>query len=315
MSNLIDVELSFYTHCKEVIFDNGKTSAEYYYKPKSNILFITFDSVNIRKENEPFGLNFLRRLDVDILAFRKKAKHGYTPDFSYEIFYEVVKDIVIKYDRVIAYGFSLGGYAALYYGSRINCEIFAIAPRVPSHPIYGTKIRDKLIFNHDLNLKFNDKIEPFIAYDPHNKIDNRYFKNQILPNFPNLKLIKSNYAGHKVAQHYVQMNVLKQMVFQIYKGQTISYNKKLRFKSLQYLSILSETCMKKGKYGWAYDIADKALKIDYNDERANRVKMNIELNKVNQHLDNAVKYAKLLNKDKKDFFRKLSELQENMKKI
>lgn len=304
-------DVNRFIHCKEVIFDNGNTSVEYYYKPNSEILFITFDSVNIKKEDEPFGLRFLRTLDVDILAFRKRKKHGYATDFSYEMFDEVVRDIHPKYKRKIAYGFSLGAYAILYYASRIDCEIFAIAPRIPAHPIYGTKVKNKVSFNHDLHLKFNDKIKPVIAYDPYNKIDDKYFKNEIITNFPNLNLIKSNYAGHKVAQYYVQMNVLKQMVLSIYNGEDVKYDKKLRVNSVQYLSILSEVCLNKKKYKWASDIADKALKIDNNNKRANLVKYTIELEKTKCNLKKALSHARIIGKDEGELFIELNDLIHN----
>ena len=299
-----------FIHCKEILFNNNETSAEYYYKPNSEILFITFDSVNILIEHEPFGLKFLRTLDVDILSFRKRKKQGYS-DFSYEAFYDIVKDILPKYKRKIAYGFSLGAYAALYYTSRIDCEIFAIAPRIPAHPIYGTKEKNKLVFNHDLGLRFNDKIEPIIAYDPQNWLDNNYFKNEIEPNFPKLKLIKSDYAGHKVAQHYVQMHVLKKMVYDLYLGNTVGYDKKLRFNSVQYLSILSEICFKRKKYKWAYDISVKALGLCKNDKRANLVKYKLEVEELKKHLESALQCAKHL-KNQSDLLMELKEFEKSL---
>ena len=254
----------------EEIFSNGETNVEYYTKGISDTLFITFDSVNIMKNNEAFGVKFLKTLNVDILSFRKKRKHGYQ-DLSFEDFHQIIKGIAYKYKRKIAYGFSLGAYAALYYASRIDCEILAIASRVPAHPVYGTKLEDKLSFNHAMDLRFNDKVAPVIIYDTKNRIDHRYFTEQIQPNFPNLKLIKCDYAGHRVSQHLVQMGVLKNLVLSVFEQREFEYNKKLRFDSAQYLSILAEACYKRKKYRWAYKIAKKALKINPKNKRASLI--------------------------------------------
>ena len=313
MSEIENEEIVSFIRCKEELFDNGKTSVEYYYKPNSNILFITFDSVNILREHEPFGFKFLSTLDVDILAFRKIEEQGYS-DFSYEAFYDIVKDILPKYKRKVAYGFSLGAYATLYYTSRIDCEIFAIAPRIPAHPIYGTKEKNKLVFNHDLGLRFNDNIEPIIAYDPQNELDNQYFKNEVEPNFPNLNSIKSEYAGHKLTQYYVQMGVLKKMVYDVYKGDIPTYDKKLRFNSAQYLSSLAEACLKRKKNKWAYDISEKALQLKKKDKRANLVKYKLELEEAKKHLNSVIihaKYAKLEVNVLKD----LKEINKNLQDI
>lgn len=61
---------------KLILFDNGKSRIEYYKKLKKekvNKLIITFDSINIVWDRQPFAFKFLSRQNVDIIAIRKKV--------------------------------------------------------------------------------------------------------------------------------------------------------------------------------------------------------------------------------------------------
>lgn len=112
------------------LFDNGESRIEFYKKKHvTSTVVITFDSINIQWSKEPFGFRFLMKENVDIIAVRRRRKDSYQQDLSLGDFYEAVNTLANYYRRKVAYGFSLGAYSALYFGSSLNCNILSLSPR------------------------------------------------------------------------------------------------------------------------------------------------------------------------------------------
>src|SRR5699024_9169159 len=116
---------------KFTLFDNGESRIEYYKKlQKTDQVMITFDSINMVWSNPSFAFKLLCKQNVDIIAERKRKKKTYQQDLSQEDFVNTVSVLVEGYKDKIAYGFSLGAYAALYFASLLDCRILAISPRL-----------------------------------------------------------------------------------------------------------------------------------------------------------------------------------------
>src|SRR5699024_11124607 len=150
------------TREKLTIFDNGETRIDFYKSPKeTKKVIVTFDSIYMKWDNPPFGFKLLSEQNIDIIAVQKKHKKIYHQDLSLEDFVEVVGDLVKKYQYKYSYGFSLGGYSALYYTGVFDFRILALAPRIPIHPVYGQKKEiGTAPFLHQLSLKSNENLEP-----------------------------------------------------------------------------------------------------------------------------------------------------------
>src|SRR5699024_6483799 len=111
---------------KIIIYDNGESRIEFYKKthPTDQVM-LTFDSIYMAWNKPSFGFKLLIRQNLDIIALRKRQKQTYHQDLSKYDYQEPVKPLIGAYRDVIAYGYSLGGYSALYYTPELKCRVLA----------------------------------------------------------------------------------------------------------------------------------------------------------------------------------------------
>lgn len=264
-------------HTKTILFDNGETRIEFYKKLKqTNSLFVTFDSQG--KENQgnkpPFAYDFLKNLDVDIVAVRFWKERSFLQDLSVEDFTSVVGSMIGCYVRKVAYGTSIGGYGALYFGSAIGCDILAMAPRNSNHPVYGgTRTPKRFRFNHNLEMPPSDSPNVTILFDPNEKMDKKYVDLGLKPRMPNARFVEFPYAGHYIANFLLSTGILKQVVLDAFNREVKpKYPRKNRQKAPHYLANLGVACLKRGKPKWASDLFQRvASKFPNNDRAAKRI--------------------------------------------
>ncbi|MBI0577733.1 hypothetical protein IEC97_10200 [Neobacillus cucumis] len=259
---------------KVILYDNGESRIEFYKKlHPSNTVLLTFDSINMVWHEDPFGFKFLLNQGVDIIALRRRSKENNHQDLSREEYLQTVHSLVNTYKKKKAYGFSLGGYTSLYYGAGLNCEILSLSPRLPVHPFYGDTPISVTEFKHSLSHPKNPEITPHIIYDPKNRIDRRYVEEDLMVSYPNANLYKCPYAGHRTAPYFHQMGVLKELVKNfLNENELLTFDRKLRWKSHQYLRVLGSECLNRNKSNWALKLAEAALELEPNDERSAKLK-------------------------------------------
>lgn len=128
------------TYSTRILYDDGQNRITYHRQHQAvQTIVLTFDHLNVTWDTDSFGLKFLQKQGVDIIAVEKKEKKKHYQTLSREDYLKSVIDIVQLYSHRIAYGSSLGAYAALYYTPSLHCRILAFAPRIPLHPVYGLK--------------------------------------------------------------------------------------------------------------------------------------------------------------------------------
>lgn len=258
------IELDEKKYRKMILFDNGHTRIEYYKQLKDvNKVMITFDSLNMVWDGPSFAFRLLIKQDIDIIAVRKKAHRGYQQDLKREDFLETVRPLLLHYDDVMCYGFSLGAYQALYHASHLNCRILAISPRLSIHPKYGKpKVAAKHHLKHEMSFTKNEQIEPVIFYDPKNALDRNFMENGVLPYFPNAKTIKMPYAGHMIAPYLRDAGQLKPIVQTFIDGGVPTFSLNGIERPVRHYYHLSRECFKKKHYQWASSIVEKYLSFD-----------------------------------------------------
>lgn len=271
------VEFKEVGYRKLILFDNGETRIEFYKKVTPvNQIVVTFDSINMQWQEQPFSYQYLKRKNVDIMAVRKRKAKTYQQDLSQEDFVKTTEVILKKYSDKVAYGYSLGAYNALYYASLINCRIYSISPRLSIHSIYGRKpMMSKYQFKDNISLPYNNEISPIVVYDPKNKVDKRYIQNEVLKQFPKTNVIEVQYGGHAMAHHLLRTGHLKYFVDSVLEGKTPKYDKNLRIKSNIYFRRLSDECFEHKKYNWALNLINRSLEIEPNEILAIEIKVNI----------------------------------------
>src|SRR5699024_7423351 len=250
-----------------------------------------FDSINHEWKNPNFEFKLLSQQDVDIIAVRKRRKKTYQQDLSQEDFVDTVGVLVEGYRERIAYGFSLGAYAALYFSSLLNCRILAISPRLSIHPKYGRKnIINKFDYKHDLSHNYNSKIAPIIVFDPKNTLDNNYVNQELIQSYPKAVLIKVPYGGHGMAPHLLKMGLLKEFVLAVIDDEIPKYDRSKKSKSSIYFRLLGQACLNHNKIKWAMNLANRSLEMLPTDKLAIKLKVNI-LKRMKEH-DIAIEYVK-----------------------
>src|SRR5699024_3593821 len=200
----------------------------------------------------------LSEQDIDVVSVSKRTKYSYMQDLSREDFYEALKEVVGIYKDVMCYGFSIGAYSALYYGSVFNSRILSIAPRNSAHPEFGFNQRGNAVFRHELMPENKHNLKPIIIYDPKNNTDNQYINQGLKVPFPEMIEIKYPYGGHRIATYLLNVGILKQILIRFINEYSFDGIEKLsNDHSYQYLRNLSFECYRRNKIRWSFDLIEK----------------------------------------------------------
>ena len=91
-----------------VLLEDDDTLIEHFLRGgEGGTLVVTFDPILYLWTRPPFGHEFLRKQQLDVVAVRKKREHFYQP-LSREAFMAAVAPVTARYARVVSYGSSLG---------------------------------------------------------------------------------------------------------------------------------------------------------------------------------------------------------------
>jgi len=272
-----EIEQDEWGYRKLIIFDNGDSRIEFCKKLfKNEMVFLTFDSINMVWDNPSFGFKLLKKENTDIIAVRKRKKQEYQQDLTQETFLTIVKPMVENYKEKLAYGFSLGAYLSLYFASLLDFKILSLSPRLSIHPIYGRKhIIEKYEMKHNLELPENKNISPIIVYDPKNVLDNNYINNEVRKRYPNANIVEIPYGGHGTATYLRDTGQLKSFVHDFINNQIPVFDRNLRMADIEYYANLANECVKHKKYQWALNVIEEGLKLNAKSLKARQLKIRI----------------------------------------
>ena len=174
----------------------------------------------------------------------------------------------------MAYGTSIGGYGALYFGSALGCDVLSMAPRNSNHPTYGgPKTPKKYPFNHSLEMQRNDSPNITIVFDPKERMDKKYVDLGLKPRMPNARILEFPYAGHYIPNFLLATGVLKQLVLDAFnRNVNPTYPRNNRQDAPYYLTNLGIACLNSGKTKWATDLFEQvARRFPRNKRAAKRI--------------------------------------------
>lgn len=173
----------------------------------SNILIITFGGMHSDKTDSGFGTGFCMKKGYDNLYVGQKRGSQYQA-LSVDVFYNYVVKLVSRYRKVYAYGSSLGGYCALYYGGSVNARIISAAPKNSSDPFFG-KEKFSGLFNHKSLLEVKvSKHEPLLIYDPYRVEETSYISQVVKLAYKNVREVVVPFSGHKILNTMADCGVL-----------------------------------------------------------------------------------------------------------
>ncbi|MCC5972152.1 MAG: hypothetical protein JJU15_19620 [Pararhodobacter sp.] len=170
---------------------------------EATVLLVTFDYIGADKKPRGFGTSQAMANGADNLHVSQRQGTSYQY-LSRAALASATRDIFPNYARVLFFGHSLGGYAALYFSWVQNAEVFAICPRCPAHPMFSrllTKYSQK--FLHEPIQKSPDSFWT-VLWDPEDH-DNRFIENFVgLKNID--RDIRVQELGHDNAPKILTLN-------------------------------------------------------------------------------------------------------------
>jgi hypothetical protein len=246
-------------------------------------LVVTFDPIAYSWDRPPYGHEFLHKQELDVLAVRKKRENFYQP-LSREAFEAAVTAVAVRYERVIAYGSSLGAYAALYFGRDQPWTVIASSPRNSSHPQYGNAYwQTRAEFRHErLSAETKSRCRAIILYDPRDLIDRRYLEGEVLPQFEQADVLRVPFTGHPSNHALSEMGFIAPFVRAVLAGEpkgawpTLD-RRAQRTKSSVYFHVLALHALEHGHVTWADALVARSLELRSSSMFALRVQGQVRL--------------------------------------
>ena len=178
----------------------------------TKILLISFGSVGSRLAGRGFGTALAAKYGYDNIYVAQRPGSQYQ-ELAAEQFSEAVTPYLGDYDRVVAYGASLGGYAAVYYGGSIEAHIVAVSPHNSAHPLIDRDSFRTLPFTHrEIVENAASAHPPVIISDPTRHDDQEFINRLILPAYPQLRRLEFPYASHSVLEAFKEQGQVTELM-------------------------------------------------------------------------------------------------------
>jgi hypothetical protein len=256
------------TITRDVLLDDDEIRIDHFRRSgKPRTLVVTFDPIAYSWDRPAYGQEFLHKLELDVIAVRKKRENFYQP-LGRDAFAAAVAEVAARYERVIGYGSSLGGYAALYFGRDHPWTVIASSPRNSSHPEYGNAFwQQRAVFQHE---RFSPDAEPhcraIILYDPYDLVDRNYIDGEVLPQFTQADVLRVPFTGHPSNHALSEMGFIAHFVRAVIAGQPRSAwpaldRRAQRAKSSVYFHVLALHALQHRHVVWADSLVGRSLEL------------------------------------------------------
>lgn len=194
-----------------------------YYKNKkpSSTVVITFGLIHSDFTSTPFGFPFITRQGFDHIHVAQERFTFYQL-LDLDVFLEAVSG-VCQGKNVMAYGSSLAGYAAFYFGGPLGARILAASPR-NSADVCLTAVSKhwrQVKWRHG-KISDNKKSphKPVVFWDPMaDKRDFIYLEERIRPAYPEIELIAVPMGGHSTFKYLQNKKILKEVFLSVARGE------------------------------------------------------------------------------------------------
>jgi tetratricopeptide (TPR) repeat protein len=231
-------------------------------------LVVTFDSYadDLRPDRLGFGERFFARHAVDAVHIIPRANDWYQyPEMPAAA--ELVSGIAAGYRRVVAYGSSMGGYAAIRFGRAVGASVafalspqFSIDPAVVPFEARWARDSERLDFALERcwDQAFVEKCS--IVFDPHTP-DRRHV--ELFAGHSEITAIEILGSGHPCTGFLVELGLLQQAVLAVLDAALDVDRLKrearaLRKQSAQFYLALS---MRARPLSWQAALAHRAVQI------------------------------------------------------
>ncbi|MGB8622595.1 MAG: hypothetical protein WCD16_07240 [Paracoccaceae bacterium] len=201
--------------------DNGSHS--FLYIPRGGTLVVTFDNLDIvmnkRDDRRPWGFDFIARQGWSMLGVMANGWTWYRDPWVSDQFDALAeKGFFDRFERVVFYGASMGGYAAAAFsGASPGADVVAISPQsTVDKTVVPWETRYKVVWDADFSGKYGDAARVsgaarrvIILYDPHEPLDGGHADRF---NLPNVMKLRAPLLGHRLGSSLRQMGILSPII-------------------------------------------------------------------------------------------------------
>lgn len=231
-------------------------------------LVVTFDSYahDLRPDRPGFGEHFLAAHRVDAVHVIPRANDWYQhPDMPAVA--QLVSEIATDYPRVLAYGSSMGGYAAIRFGRAVGASVaFALSPQFSIDPaVVSFEVRwarDSELLDFALERRWDQAFveKSYIVFDPHTP-DRRHV--ELFVGRSEITAIEILGSGHPCTGFLAEVGLLQQAVLAVLDealdvDRLKREGRALRKQSAQFYLALS---MRARPLSWQAALAHRAVQI------------------------------------------------------
>ncbi len=185
----------------------------------SRVCFVTFDpmSDDLSLDRPAFAEAYLAGLGIDSIHILS-ANNLWYQDADLPAVLDQVRDLVTGYDNVVAYGSSMGGYAALRFGARAGAKTaIAISPqysvidaRVP-HETRWRELRESVQWLHEHPGDTLPAFDDAVIFCDDRESDGRHAM-LIAAEIPTARIVSLPYAGHPAGTFLAETGVLSSAI-------------------------------------------------------------------------------------------------------
>lgn len=187
---------------KQIIFEDDEIRVVYMPGTSEALVFSFGDLITRAKGMSINAEKSLQKFDYHVIGIMPKQKSWF-PERSMWNMLNAIQDWITPFNKRIAYGGSMGGYAAIKYASLLGFErVIAMVPQYSIDPIDITDLRYNMFFQQDLNRNMRihqsdiaESCEYIIIYDPYYAEDRSHFE-KIAALIPAIKTLHLPYTGH-----------------------------------------------------------------------------------------------------------------------
>ena len=245
---------------------------DYFHNPINppGIVAITFTpSGNRSLEGLGFGGKFLLDNKIDLISVKCNNDNWFQsiPEESFALINKIIE--LKGYKTTVAYGSSMGGYAAIQFSKKFNCDVVvALSPQYTILEEFDKRWEShskKIDWKYDITSEnLSDDCKYVVFYDTYDLDKEHADRLKVLFGSDNFTGVAIPFGGHPVSNYLHESGILKELVLRIFRRQDFGEISLRRNKSRSksYLKNLSTHLHKKNKLSLSLAIINKAIDLD-----------------------------------------------------
>ena len=187
---------------KQIIFEDDEIRVIYMPGTSDALVFSFGDLITRAKGMSINAEKSLQKFDYHVIGIMPKQKSWF-PESSMWNMLNAIQDWIAPFSQRIAYGGSMGGYAAIKYARLLGFQrVIAMVPQYSIDPMDVTDLRYNMFFQQTLNSNMRihqsditQSCEYMVIYDPYYAEDRTHFE-KIAALIPTIHTLHLPYTGH-----------------------------------------------------------------------------------------------------------------------